>query len=198
MNNKVKFLESIEVGIADLSLLAPPAGIFDHFVEEHVQLDVAQKAKHVYACYGLTMSFCHELEGTLGGIAILHARASGRATSPKDVEAFEASFDRLTIGAMLADVRKRVIWSDEVDALFKDALERRNQHAHGFFFKRSEAMMSELGQRALLKELSESAYSLRTAILALDIIGRLFFKLLGVPAGLIDDACERYLARYRT
>lgn len=120
--------------------------------------DHAYQVREVYAQFGLAMYVAQVLEaGVLNALTLWEAlqlwgARQGMPFEDLSDELWEANF-ALTLGGLLKKFRKAIAGDAALTAVLGDALRKRNQLAHSYFWNHAEDMMSFEGREAILAEL---------------------------------------------
>ena len=122
---------------------------------DSLPLDAHQK-REVFARFGLAMYYAQCLEQQLG---LMLASMYNRQFFEVIPEARDAFFDRelsKTLGRMVKALKKNTIEiPSTLEERLTEALKIRNGLAHGYFYKRSAAILSLQGRENMISELQE-------------------------------------------
>jgi len=115
----------------------------------------------LYGCQRLEMTFAriipdlHLLGGCIQGADVLER-----------LQAFQGilnSRSKRTLGRLLEELKKLAKLDEQGERLLADALEKRNEIVHKFFYKHVVAMISPGGRHVILDDLAESIRIIRAA-----------------------------------
>ncbi len=111
------------------------------------------------------------------------------------IDAWFASHETRTFGALVAALRRLTTISDEVETLIKQALRGRNHLAHHFFREHAEDFVSVPGIHRMIEALRSRISLFQSAQRALESISAPIMSKLGVTQPVIDalvnDVYER-------
>lgn len=107
-----------------------------------------------FACFGSAAQHAQLFEEALVRFLSAYNRISGHAVSLDDLEAYERSLNKKTMGQLLRELSKYVTIEDsEATTDLDDSLEQRNFLMHRFFLVKMNEFETEEGRLGLIKEL---------------------------------------------
>lgn len=162
------------------------------------EIDGNEHCKEVYAHSGLALFWAQCFEHTLQNILLIHSRISGRCVTLTDLDGYEETIARQTLGRLLRDVRQHVSFSDDAEQLISTAHQNRNFLAHRFFKDRATEWYSFDGRKRLLDELDQMQKSFRIADTVASAICRAMGRVIGITDEVIDAEVERLETQHRT
>jgi hypothetical protein len=151
----------------------------------------SEQCKEVYAQAGLSLYWAQCLEKTLENFLVLHAQVSGECITLTQLDTFEERVEAQTLGRLLSDTRKHVLFKNGAEEFLTRALERRNFLVHRFFKERAEDFVSGAGRDRMIAELIEVRECFRNADLAGSVICKGLQKVLGISDELIEKEFKR-------
>jgi hypothetical protein len=163
----------------------------DLLKEEFDVLDGRGRWKHVCALFGLAMYCAQLFEADLHNILLLDAKIAGRVTTDAEYEALDADLTGKTLGSLLGKVRKLVEISDDAILLLGEALQRRNQLCHGFFFRKANELLTNAGTRRVCADLMETKELFEKAELVSQVVCKMLFELGGIDEDDLRAEVER-------
>ena len=114
-----------------------------------------EHVKEVYAHFGLSMYLAQVLEHGIVNTFIfleLIPKAKCKWNSDEFDSYVNGEFDK-TLGQLISKLRSLTTISDDLEALLRSALEKRNWLAHHYFRERSSQFMSASGRDSMIQEL---------------------------------------------
>lgn len=173
----------------DAGLVAAAIESNHYFLLEYDSLDGAQREKQVYACYGYAMMKAQGLETTFSLVRVAFAGATRQIKWRHEVDGIFADFEKKTFGSALKEIRKHIHWDNDIDILLHDGLSKRNELAHGFFYRNASAMISNAGKRKIVANLVTSIGVFEAADFALTLVERMLRREIGITD---DDVRKIY------
>ncbi len=150
--------------------------------------------KEVFARFGLAVYRAqvleHALVNALTFLDLIPSRrhlAQSRAEWGAEVDAFTDQKFEATMGKLMGGLRAITHVDTDLDALLKEALQKRNWLAHDFFRKRAVEFMSYAGREQMLREVDECGDLFGRADGALEAV----VKPVRLKAGITDEMLER-------
>lgn len=147
--------------------------------------------KEVFAFFGLCTYNIQVFEqGLINLVVGLRAKGLTGLTAQK----FDVLFDEMgkkTLGQLIADIRRHIAVSSELENALAAALQERNYIAHHFFASHDVDFMSDNGRVDMIRELRESIMRFQTLDRQIDLIVHPLFEKLG----LTEEIVQKELAR---
>jgi hypothetical protein len=162
-------------------------------VEAFEQASEDDRAKDVYAFYGLAMYQAQIVEAELRNLLVAYARVFNDL-SPEDVDTYEERFASDTLGRMLSRVKTLATVNDQASNLLRRALQERNRLAHRYFFERIEYLYGFAGQVEVVKELGHLAQLFRHADELFEPLVITLLKKLGAAEEWLSDQLNDMVA----
>ena len=163
--------------------------------------DVSDHTKEVYARFGLAFYYAQVLEHGIVNALVLLDLVPKRHHVARTVAEWEEMFDTFmserferTMGGLLRDLRAVAAVPDDLEALLRDALTRRNRLAHSFFRDHAERFMTESGRNRMIVEVDECRDIFVTADHRLEEI----IQPIRLKAGITNEMIGDMLARMKS
>lgn len=164
--------------------------------------EIGDHTKEVYARFGLSFYYAQVLEHGIVNALVMLDLVPKRHDQARTVAKWEATFDSFmsehferTMGRLLHDLRSVTTVPDDLEALLRDALTRRNRLAHSFFRDHSENFISENGRNRMIAEVEECRVVFEAADDRLEQVIRPIRMKAGITDQMIGDMLARMKAK---
>jgi len=147
----------------------------------------SEHCKTVYAHAGLALYLSQCFEKGIENFLMLNSRVTGQCITLEQLDAFEESIEKRTLGRLLRDLKEHVDLKEGGADTLAEALQRRNFLAHRFFKERAEEFFSEAGRDRMVSELEKDQELLREADLKVSLICKALFRFLGISEEAIEE-----------
>lgn len=127
----------------------------------------AEQIKEVYAQFGLAVYFGQCLEHAIVNALVVARLPKREEISQSEIDELVGQKFKLTLGRLIADLRKNQGISTQMNDLLYTALETRNWLCHGYFRDRAVQFTSVDGRNTMLSELRNAQTILQNADTAL-------------------------------
>ena len=141
------------------------------------------ECRDVYAFFGLAMFYAQVIEEALGALIAISQYPLTKAQANQIMDRLDAC----TLGTLLRELRKHLLFEASLETTFQRALERRNYLAHRFFRDHAVDFMTGAGRRRMLDELTDATecfQELNAHMLAITLV-------VGRPIGISQEFIDR-------
>jgi hypothetical protein len=159
--------------------------------------DKSEQCRDVYAHYGLAMYAAQCVEqGMVNSLVLLqHIPNTIPRLSSKEhwVEQYDAFYEKITsktMGRLIGLIQQAGFFSDEIEQLLKQSLDKRNWLAHSYFPNRTTEFLSASGREKMIDELLE----LRDLFFEVDDILFDIVKKVALKYGMSERKLEQIVA----
>lgn len=126
-------------------------------------MDDVEIRKDMFAWYGAAMYAAQLFEVELVTLLLGLKRLRAPDTKPQEYDDLDKLLSRKTLGALLKELEKHCVISQEFKNMLTNYRDKRNFLAHEFFYARANDMKSRKGLEKLMQELQVVEQQLRTA-----------------------------------
>jgi hypothetical protein len=160
-------------------------------IEEFEQLDDDQKAKTIYAHFGLAVYIAQVLEQQAINMIVVSKQSKKKFNSRDQVDELWNNyyFGSRTFGILVNEITQNYQLSESDNFELKALLKLRNHIAHDYFRLNSELFFSESGQRRMIKDFVE----FRSRAKSMDSILKDYMKVYTDKIGLTDEKINEML-----
>lgn len=155
-------------------------------------------AKDVYAFFGLASYHAQVLEQELIHFASM-LQLSGRTRVTRDyVDELYRTLESRTFGQLLNEARRLTPIPADLDRVLAEALRLRNDIAHMFFARHSEASLSRSGREEMIQSLRAASSVFIEADARVTALRRPLSEKLGLTEALVQQELDEMTARAAT
>jgi hypothetical protein len=125
-------------------------------------MDAEEQTKEVYAHFGLAAFLAQVLEHAIVNAMVYLDLIPSKARKVPDAAAWTKAFDEFmeghfekTLGNLVRTLRALTEIPENLEALLRESLRRRNWLMHGYFRERAEQFVTDVGRDGMISELQE-------------------------------------------
>ncbi len=154
-------------------------------------LDDNEKAREIYAHFGLAVFFAQVLEQQAINMIAICKQTKARMTTQEQVDSLWNDYDlgSRTFGVLINEIKQLYNLSEEDYKELKDVLKLRNYISHDYFRINTELFYSDSGQKRMIKDFVE----FRDRAKSVDKILQKYIKIYSVKIGLTDDRINDFI-----
>jgi hypothetical protein len=160
-------------------------------IEIFDKLDSDDKAKEIYAHFGLAVYFAQVLEQKAINMITFCRKTKSNMTNQEQIDALWNDYDlgSRTFGVLINEIKQLYSLSDKDGKELTDVLKLRNYIAHDYFRFNTELFYSDSGQKRMIKDFIE----FQERANSLDNILQQYLKVFCIELGLTDERIDTIL-----